>query len=236
MAGLLNIPKVQISILLFLIYLSALKVYPNITSIYLIAVSLTFCILSDLLFTYIRKRKLFIPFAAIATGLIIALIVDLNAKWSELAVICALAMASKNFLRPAGRHIFNPAGFGLLSGRIVFGIPVSWWGVSFQNFQNLLPFLILVSPMLISAYRMRRFVSILTFLLTYTLISRSLGSLLDPTVLFFSLVMLPEPMTSPIDYKRQVMYGVLVAVLSFLLPDTLIPALLLGNLVFFKFR
>ena len=252
MFGLLNIPKVQLSILLFLIYLSALKVYPNITSIYLITVSLTFCILSDLLFTYIKKRKLFVPLSAIATGLIIALIVDLNAKWYELAVICALAMASKNFLRPSGGHIFNPAGFGLLFGGLIFVLPVSWWGVSFQNFSATggpafgWQFLILISPILVSAYRMRRFVSITAFLLTYILLSGSFISFLDPTVLFFSLVMLPEPMTSPVDYKRQAMYGVLVAVLSYLmsansviagfLPDVLIPALLLGNLVFFKFR
>lgn len=247
----LNIPKIQLSILLLLIYLSALMNDFNINKVYLLLGSLSFCVLADLLFTYIRKRKLFIPFASITTGLIISLIVDLNVVWWQLAIICAAAMAAKNFLRISGRHIFNPAGFGLMTGGLIFELPVSWWGVSFQslleiNFQSLWPFLILISPALVSAYRMRRFVGILTFLIVYTLISGSLGSFLDPTVLFFSLAMLPEPMTSPVDYKRQAMYGVLVGVLSYLLsiyppvagllPDVLIPALLLGNLVFFKFR
>lgn len=242
----IHIPKIQLSLLLFVIYLSALMNNSSVNKAYLLLGSLSFCIFFDLLFTYLRKDRLFIPFAAIATGLIITLIVDINAKWYELAIICALAIASKNFLRPYGKHIFNPAGFGLLVGGLIFGLPVSWWGVSFQNFQNFLPFLILISPVLVSAYRMKRFVGMMTFLAVYTLISQSLGSFLDPTVLFFALVMLPEPMTSPVDFKRQAMYGGLVGILSNLLsmntfiagflPDALITALLLGNLIFFKFR
>ena len=89
---------------------------------------------------------------------------------------------------------------------------------------------------------MRRFVSILTFLVIYTALLGNSTVFLDPTTLFFALVMLPEPMTSPPDYKKQALYGVLVGVLSYLLsvyppisgllPDVLIPALLLGNLAF----
>lgn len=246
LSGFFNIPKVQLSLLLALVYLSALAKYPNSNTIYLLLASSGFCVLFDLVFTYLRKKRLFIPFAAIASGLIITLLIDINAKWYEIALVCAVAMASKNFLRISGRHIFNPAGCGLLSGGLIFSLPVSWWGVSFQSLQHFWPFLILISPLLVSAYRMRRFVSILTFLVTYTAFSGNLTGFLDPTVLFFALVMLPEPMTSPVDYKKQAMYGGLVGVLSYLsstntlmaefLPDVLIPALLLGNLVFFKFR
>lgn len=245
-AGLLNIPKVQLSLLLALAYLSALAKYPGANTVYMLLASTGFCVLLDLVFTYIRKRQLFIPFAAIVTGLIITLVADLNAKWYEIALICAVAMASKNFLRVSGRHIFNPAGFGLIVSGLLLNLPVSWWGASFQNLQNLLPFLILISPSFVSAYRMRRFVSILTFLITYTAFSVNPTGFSDPTVLFFALVMLPEPMTSPIDYKRQALYGGMTGVLAYLLsantfiagllPDVLIPSLLLGNLLFFKFR
>lgn len=239
----LHIPKLQLSILLFLIYLSALMLYPNKEAIHILLFSLGSCIAFDLLFTYLRKRQLFIPYAAIVTGLIITLIVDPDVSWLALITICAASMASKNFLRISGRHIWNPAGFGLLFGGLLFTLPVSWWGVSFQN---LLFFLILVSPALISAYRMKRYVSIISFLLAYTLLSSSFSSFLDPTILFFSLVMLPEPATSPVNVKRQAMYGALVGLLVYFLPthrfiaqflpDVLIPPLLIGNVVFFKFK
>lgn len=253
----LNIPKVQLSLLLVLVYLSALVKYPNTNTAYILLASSAFCILFDLVFAYLRKRRLFIPFAAITSGLIITLLADINSKWYEIALICAVAMASKNFLRISGKHLFNPAGFGLLAGGLLLGLPVSWWGVSFQSLpplrgpavfslQHLWPFLILISPALVSAYRMRRFVSILSFLVIYTTLSVDPTAFLDPTVLFFSLVMLPEPMTSPVDYKRQAIYGVLIASVAHLLsingfiagflPDVLIPSLLLGNLLFFKFR
>lgn len=241
----LRYPKVQLSTLLFLIFLSAWWQYSNITTVYLLLGSLAFCIISDLLLTFIRKRIWFIPFGAIATGLIISLIVDTNAGLIELAAICTLAMASKNFLRVSNVQIFNPAGFGLMVGGLLFGLPVSWWGVSFQSLQSFSPFLILILPVLISAYRMRKYASILAFLFAYSLIIRSPLILLDPTTLFFALVMLPEPMSSPVKITRQLLYGALVGILAYLLssgpfaqilPDSLIPALLVGNLIFLKFR
>ena len=195
----------------------------------------------DLAFTWLRKRQLFIPLAAIVTGLIISLTVSPQAAWYQIAAICALAMSSKNFIKVRGRHVFNPAATGLFLGGLIFNLPVSWWGTS-------APVFLLWLPALISALRMRRLPSILSFLAVYSLgLSRIAGSapmslltvLTDPTIVFFALVMLPEPMTSPSAPRRQAVYGGLVAIVSLLLttlrianflPDILLPSLLLGNL------
>lgn len=266
MTSFLRVPKVQLTLTLILIYLTVFRLYPVVQSLYVLILSLGSVVLFDLLFTFIRKRTFFIPFAAIATGLIIALIIDPDAKWYQISMVSGIAMGTKNFIRISNRHIFNPAAIGLFVGGLIFSQYVSWWGVSFQNirqftFLNLALFLILLSPGLVSALRMRRVYSIVTFILTYTILSHILSftlsiqsivnKLLDPGILFFSLVMLPEPMTSPVNPKRQVLYAVIVAsiaqLIAFspisstltdrgLLPDLFIPALLLGNLLFFKFR
>lgn len=262
----LRIPKVQLCILLLLIFFSTFSQYLVFSSIDIFSLSVGFTIFFDLLFTFIRRKRLFVPYAALATGLIIALIIDPEALWYQVAVVSAIAMGSKNFLRISGKHIFNPAAIGLFIGGIVFQMYASWWGVSFQNlreftFHNLVLFLILLLPVFVSAYRMRRIYSILTFLIANILFSHIftfnfslqsiLDRLLDPTTIFFATVMLPEPMTSPVNTKRQVLFGVTVAcillVLSYpeasnllinagVLPDLFIPALLLGNILFFKFR
>ncbi len=90
------------------------------------------------------------------------------------------------------------------------------------------------------------------FLIGYFLLQTLLFKLplsFDPTVLFFAIVMLPEPMTSPIRPKLQIAFGITVAVLAILLshpwvtlhipivaslPDPLIIALLISNATFFN--
>jgi len=129
------------------------------------------------------------------------------------------------------------------------------------NIHNLVFFLILLSPILISGYKMRRFYNTLSFLFVYTFLSGiftfgfSLQSLInrisDPTTIFFAIVMLPEPMTSPVNRNRQILFGLTVAFIVTIishpklgnalfaagsLPDVFLSALLVANLLFFKYR
>ena len=262
----LRTPKVQLILLLALIYLTALIEYPAWQNLYLLLISLGSVVLFDLLFTFLRGRKFFVPYSAIITGFIIALIIGPDVPWYEVTAASAIAMAAKNFLRFSGRHIFNPAAIGLFAAGILLNQYVTWWGVSFQNLRMLnvyhfVVFLILVAPWMVSAHRMRRAYSILSFLISYTLLlhiftfTLSLSSLiyrlLDPGILFFSLVMLPEPMTSPVNPKKQIAFGLTVAIIAQLiayppiinvlstwklLPDLFIGSLLVGNILFFKIR
>jgi len=267
MLSLFRIPKVQLTLILLIIFLSALITGVSSAHISLLFICVGFTVFFDLLFIFLRRKRLFIPHAAIATGLIITLIVDPGISWYQISVISAFAMGTKNFLKISGRHIFNPAAIGLFIGGILFHQYVSWWGTSFQaftsnfSFQKLILFLILLLPVLISGIRQRRYTTILIFLASYTLLAHVftynfsiqslIGRLLDPTVIFFATTMLPEPMTSPVNTKRQALYGFTVAfaffILSYpviskflfmnnLLPDLFIPALLLGNVLFFKYR
>lgn len=149
-------------------------------------------------------------------------------------------MISKHYFRFGKRHIFNPAAFGLFFSHLVFGENISWWAVSWQQLgtQNLqfIILLILILPGLVSAVRMRRFVSVLAFYLVSALFTKTI---FDPTIIFFSLVMLPEPMTTPSKPTEQFLFGISVAILSFMikfpLSDIFIPIILLGNLAFFWF-
>lgn len=237
----LRIPKVQLTFFLLLIYLSALQTHKGFQYLTVFIFSLFFTIFFDLLFTFLRKKTFFIPYAALTTGVIISLTINPNLPWYNIAFIASIAMGIKNFLRVNNRHIFNPAAAGLVLGGILLHQSVSWWAVSFpittpSSFFTSIKYLILISPLVVSAYRMRRYLTILTFLASYALL---IGRFIDPTVLFFASVMLPEPMTSPFSLKRQVLYGAFVAALAVLfaflsvLPDGLLPFLLIGNLLFF---
>lgn len=239
MTYLLKLPKIQMAFFLLIIYLSAYFFSPSPAKIWLLILALSSTLISDWIFTRLRHSPPFLLSAAMVSGLIIALLTDPNLLWYIPVTTGALAMFSKNFLRFSGRHIFNPAAFGLFISALIFQTGVSWWAVSFQAFpQNLIFFLVLLSPAYVSIKRIRKSFAIFSFLATYALIFLTLP--FDPTVLFFALVMLPEPMTTPYVKKYQIIFGVFVAIAAFLLSsvsfaDPLIAALLLGNLVFFKF-
>ena len=244
--NLLKTSKTQLGILLTLIFVTAFINNPSQKVLLVYLLSLLSALIFDLLFVKLRNIKLFFPSASLVTGSIIGLLISPNLSWYVPVVVGIIAMFSKNFIRFSNRQIFNPAGFGLIVGALIFHHNISWWGVSWQQFrihnlEFIIYFLILLSPAFVSMVKMKRYRITLSFFLVYILLSKTLNSVLDPTTLFFTTVMLPEPMTSPNNHKRQILFGSLVALLCFLptnvnFVDPFIIALLIGNLVFFKFR
>lgn len=253
-------PKVQMSIALVAIYLSAFGQLPLEQYVYVFFVSVISCLFFDLVISYIRSRKLFIPHAAMVTGMIITLLVDPTLAWHKIALIGLFAMLAKNFVRINNKHLFNPAASGLLIGGLILNSRVAWWGSSFQysgNFdvRTILLYIILFSPLYISAFRMRRYLSILSFTIAYLILitvvpgnfsfNAIINTLINPTLIFFSTIMLPEPMTSPSRKNKQILFGVAVALLGFIfssnffqasifIPDVFLASLLVSDLIFFK--
>lgn len=257
-------PKVQVILVLLFFFVITASQLGLQSSLYLLITCVGFCVLFDVLFTFLRRKKVFTtPFAAIVTGLIFTLIIDPSAAWYQILVIAAAAMAIKNFLRIGNRHVLNPAASGLLIGWVIFQLQPSWWAATLfkgenELLMNALLYIGLLGIAFVSCYKVGRYVTVLTYILVYTVLfavitsaftpSEFLRTLTSPGMLFYALVMLPEPMTSPVNKKRQAMYGTVVAVLSALLvyvtfnlgvtnlPDSSILALLIGNILFFKFR
>lgn len=233
------------------------------TVLLLFAITVLATVGLDLLFGYIRHRTFFFPISAIITGLILTLTIDTSAAWFEIFVIAASAMAIKNFLRFGAKHIFNPAAIGLSVGYFVFGLYPSWWAPSpYDPGQWTVANVLVLGAVLLaayaSAYRQRRWRQIGVYLLAYIVLSpfinpfssveAAINTIISPGTLFYALVMLPEPVASPADKNRQMMFGGFVAAaqvalvfvtLNFNTPfifDASLIALLLGNLVFFKYR
>lgn len=254
----LRIPKIQLSICLISIYAIALISNFSYQALLLLVIVLASSIFSDFLFLKIRKKKLFFPSAAIVTSIIIVLLTDPTLPMYIGSIAAVSAMFSKNFIR-FGRHIFNPAAFGLGFGSIVFIQTISWWAPGELFALSIkFPFLLLIlfSPFLVSGLRMKKYFIILSFLFFYALGSmvffqstnNILSLIFDPTIIFFSLVIITEPMTTPHSRKNQILFGLFIAILAifssgiiYQIPmlktlDPLIFALLLGNLIFFKNR
>lgn len=259
MLRLLKTPKIQMVLALVLIFVTLFIRQPSAEIIFRFLLTLMLVVGADILLLKIRRIEPFFPSAGIVSACIISLLLAPNLPLEELVLTALLVLFSKHFFRIDKRHIFNPAAFGLFFASTFFNHDISWWGVSWQqlNSQNLFlisAFLILLTPGYVSVVKMRRTKIIISFFLTYIALnffwSKNLA-VIDPTVLFFTLVMLPEPMTTPNKPFTQILFGIFVAIesmffsspifsskelISNLIPDPLIAALLVGNFVFFKFR
>jgi Na+-translocating ferredoxin:NAD+ oxidoreductase RnfD subunit len=151
--------------------------------------------------------------SAIVTGMLIGMLtvpgVDLKIIW--LAATCAIA--SKSLLKfPSGKHIFNPASFGLILTSVFFGNKINWWG--FSN-----PYIVMILGGLI-LYRLNRLSLVFSYLI-FRILSAYIfdgnisivQAMLMPN-LFFAFIMLIEPKTSPGKRLDQWIFGGICGALS----------------------
>lgn len=252
MKNFLFIPKNFLAVSLCLILSTSLLQFEAAHVLRNLTLAVGTAVALDLLLLKLRGIPSIFPNAAIVSGLIIALLIAPTLPPSIIVTASLLAVFGKHFGRILqGKPIFNPAAAGLFISAMVFSQPVSWWGVSW----GVLPLvLIVIFVGYLVLFRMRRLRIPLSFLTTNLLFSVALNpfpftfsSLLDPTLLFFTLVMLPEPMTSPNSPTKQILYGAFVAIavvffsspmfnVTFPTSDPLLASLLLGNLVFFRMK
>lgn len=206
-------------------------------------------------FNYLISKILKIPTnfeSSLITSLILTLIAGPTnfGDWKAIAFISFLAMISKFAIVLKGKHIFNPAAFAVTVSVILSQLGASWWA---GNKIMLIPLVVIG---LIMIYKLRWFHLIFTFLVTY-LVGYSLVFLfqaggfdqswliakilvLETPLLFFSFIMLTEPLTAPTGIKKRILYGIFIAVLLIVMQTwfsqitySLELSLLIGNILSF---
>lgn len=131
-----------------------------------------------------------------------------------------LAMASKYIFAIRKKHVFNPAAFAVALTAIAIGESASWWVATLP----LLPF-VAVGGLLL-AKKIIRFDLILSFIVAacvstfyfglargtapFTIISQVF---IDSALVFFAFVMMTEPLTTPPDRPKRMLYGALTGLL-----------------------
>jgi glycine betaine catabolism B len=171
-------------------------------------------------------------------------------NWQFILLAGVVSMVSKYVIVYKKRHIFNPAALAMVVSALVLSQSASWWAGS----KYMLPVVVLGG--LIMAYKLRWFHLVLTFLATYSALivgfslydgvdlASSLTILrdtyLNSAILFFSFVMLTEPLTAPSRRQNRMIYGVFIAAVLIILQRfyftiyyNLELALVIGNILAF---
>ena len=235
---LFNDNRLKVAFTLFLIWTLAVWHFKTLNSFLYPLIAIAFVAFCDLSITFVRDHKFYLPSASLVTGFLIGLIIAPTEKvWIIVAASLAASLSKQLIKAQVRQHIFNPAAFGIIFVSLVFGVEVAWWGVGASKW----------IPVILIPWKMRRISLPISFLAVYflyfILVSKSAEaafvSLLDGSVLLFALVMLPEPITSPVKGQFKWLFGTLVAIFAIgltqlgILNEVFLPALLISNLVSF---
>ncbi len=198
---------------------------------------------TDILFQMFRYHHIRAPDSALATGLLLALLLPPSVPLLQAIGVASAAIALRHVLRVQDRPVFNPAAAGMLMGALFFGLAPSWWGsIGIDLVVVLGIVLTLRTP---GSWRVP-----VAFLLCYGVLS-VLGTLLlgavttpmvlllgvlDPSILFFMFFMVPEPRASVTRPGDRWTFGATVGIASAILPALLpslapLVALLVGNVL-----
>ncbi len=203
---------------------SFLKILPyDFINLFLTSIFIVFACLSfNQIFAKISKVSPNIE-SQLITGYILAFIVgplEFLPNVLFLMLVSAIAMASKYVLLFRKQHFFNPAALAVVITAIFLGRGASWW----IGDPLMLPFVLIFG--LVMVRKLKRFHLIISFLLSFLVALSVLNLetfltnpaflrsvLLSPPLLFFTFVMLTEPITSPADRRMRIYFGVFTGII-----------------------
>lgn len=231
-------PRARIFGLLLILWFITVWHNPSFKTIFYPLSSVLLFSILDLIFTFWKTKKFYYPFSSLVSGMLIGMLIHPSQGILTLWSAVVLAFFSKHFIKIKGKHIFNPAAFGVVSVSLIS--PISWWVTAAGGIS-----LILLSLSSFVLYKLKRLQISLIFLLGYFLFMTYLKGLsnaflltVDGTVFLFAFVMLPEPMTSATSGRWKYGFSLIVLGLAIFnslfhlsITDPLLLALLETNLL-----
>jgi Na+-translocating ferredoxin:NAD+ oxidoreductase RnfD subunit len=183
--------------------------------------------LLDLVILRMRNGGWEYPSGAVLTAMIVAMVVRAQEPWHVVAIASVVAVLSKYVLRTRQANVFNPAAFALVLMFYVLPHGQSWWGALPDVSPTWLKGVLLIGGVYL-ANRVNKLPLVLSFLGAYFTLFTATAFLGDARVvveifrspdidaaLYFALVILTDPPTSPAKYRGQWMFGILTAVVAY---------------------
>ena len=194
-----------------------------------VIVIVIFACLLDMLLSWVTRKQLLFPLSALITSLGLSILVNTShGLWLPLIpVFCAIA--SKYLITIEGKHVYNPALFGLvigsmLSGGLINPSPAYQWG----GYGAIAAFIV-TAALVLFVFNIKKHVLILSFLFFYSInvairawLTRwhvppetiILGVVTSPAFYLFTFFMLTDPATSAKTWRGQMLAGFCIAAID----------------------
>ncbi len=182
--------------------------------------------LVDTLILRAMKKAWEFPSGAVLTALITAMVLRAQEPWYIVAITAVAAVLSKYMFRSRSANVFNPAALAIIASFYAFHTGQSWWGALTEI--GPIGTILLVAAGIFIADRVNKAPLVLAFLGTYFLLFTVTAFVGDArwvaeifrtpdfeAVLYFAFIILTDPPTSPAKYPDQIVFGVIVAAVSY---------------------
>lgn len=211
--------KIQLAVFLSIFALIIAVIEKNYVFLLGIAITLLPSISADSLINFIKTKKFIITESSIVTGLILGYVLSDDQPWYFLLYAALFSILSKHIIRAHGRHILNPAGFGVFLTALIFGA-VTQWKASYMWY-------VLIPAGLYFSFKIRKIELLSAYFVTsFGLFAVSamlrkvsfINSFLYFN-LFFIFIMMIEPKTTPVTKWGKIIFGAVIAVVIFMLNE-----------------
>ncbi|MEW4329208.1 RnfABCDGE type electron transport complex subunit D [Rossellomorea marisflavi] len=222
----LKTPKMTLLFLLGILFFIAEWFQPTLLGFMHVLLAVIPSVAVDLIMSIKQERKKINLESAFITGLIMAMVLSSSTAWYVTPVLSAIAALSKHVLVNGRKPIFNPAATGLFIGLLVFSTGESWWG---GLALSPAPFIaILVAAGYYLTHKVNKFPIVFSFLgshflvlLVFSILGRGAPEVYTTpfiqSALFFGFFMATDPPTSPGKTRDQVVFGILIGIISALM-------------------
>ena len=181
----------------------------------------------DLVILRLRKGAWEYPSGAVLTAMIVAMVMRAQEPWVVPVVTSVVAVLSKYLLRTRQANVLNPAAFALVLMFYLMPHGQSWWG-ALPDVAPLWLRAVLLAGGFYLTNRVNKLPLVLSFLGVYFCLftltafvgdARHVAEIFRSpdidAVVYFALVILTDPPTSPAKYKGQWVFGIIAAVVSY---------------------
>ncbi len=182
----------------------------------------------DALILRARHPRWMFPSGAVLTAMIVSMVLGAQSPWYEVTLTSVAAVLSKYVVRTRAANVFNPAALGIVLLFPIFHAGQSWWG-ALPEVTPVLQIALALGGIFI-ADRVNKLPLVIAFLGVYYLLFTVTAYAADPAwvsevfrspdlqaALYFAFFILTDPPTSPVRYGDQLIFAVIVAVVSFVI-------------------
>ncbi|MEK7868585.1 MAG: RnfABCDGE type electron transport complex subunit D [Candidatus Omnitrophota bacterium] len=209
--------KVQLSIFLILFALYLSFIGKDALFLLSLGISVIAAIGVDSIITYLKSKKIIITESSIVSGLIIGYVLSSGEAWWITTLTSIFAILSKHLIKFKARHIFNPAGFGILIAAFFLSASTEWKG------ENL--WYIIIPFGIYFVFKIRKQEIVTSYLIASFILFGVQAVIQNAQIFnipgylnyFFIFIMLVEPMTTPLAYYGKIIFGSGAGVLIFIL-------------------
>jgi Na+-translocating ferredoxin:NAD+ oxidoreductase RnfD subunit len=211
--------KIQLAVFLSILALVLAIVQKNYVFLLGIFIAIVPAVLLDSVINLIKTKKFIITESSIVTGLILGYVLSDNQPWYFILYAALFGILSKHIIRAHGRHILNPAGFGVFLTALIFGA-VTQWKASYMWY-------VLIPAGVYFSFKIRKLELLAGYFLTSFVLFAIVAvlrkvSFIDSFLyfnLFFVFIMMIEPKTTPVTKWGKIIFGGIIAVVIFILNE-----------------